>query len=261
MIRRALVALALLAAASGVTPVMPAARAAEQAGCEGSLGLGGRTPIDTNYCNGLVRPGVEIRTSTGGCTANFVFSGANGKRYLGTAGHCLLDGQGETTTFASPTVQAYASGWRTIGRAAYAVLSDERDFALIELDPSVTAVAEMAHFGGPTGVYTGQSLAPEIVHHYGYGLVLGEVIPARTSIAPNTVGHYRVGAEGAVIFGDSGGPAITEDGRALGVIVTLGHVGSASAGTVGISRLDVALSRAETWIGTSLTLQTAPLRY
>lgn len=256
MLRRVLLASALLLSVFGVHT---ASAAGEQPGCRSSLGLGGSTPIDTDWCDGAVRPGVQISTSIGGCTANFLWNGSNGKRYLGTAGHCLLAADGETTTFSSPVVQAYVNGWRRIGVARYAILNADRDFALIELDAGVTAYPDMAHFGGPTDTYTGTSLTPLVVHHYGWGLGISELFPARTSLALNTIPVNRVGAVGIATFGDSGGPAITGDGKALGVVVTLGHI-SASPGGVGISRLDFQVPRAAAALGTTLTLQTAPLR-
>ena len=258
MFRRALLAALLVLSIVGVTAPAPA-RAEDQIGCRSSLGLGGATPIDTDWCDGAVRPGVEISTAIGGCTANFLFSGSDGKRYLGTAGHCLLEGDGFTTSFPNATVRAYANGWKVIGRAAFAVLDASRDFALIELDSGVVAYPDMAHFGGPTGTYTAHSLLPEVVHHYGWGVGYGAVVPARTSVALNTFPVSRVGAVGTVSFGDSGGPAITGDGSALGVIVTIGNL-NASAGTVGISRIDYQLPFAEQALGIDLTLQTAPLR-
>lgn len=258
MIRRALAVAALMTSTLGFTYGPSASASGEQPGCRDSLGLGGATPVDPDYCDGRVRPGVRIATSRGTCTANFLFRGANGKRFLGTAGHCFLSANGERTSFSDPTVWAYTNGWMTIGKVVYAVL-DDRDFALIELDWGVSASAEMAHFGGPTGVYHAHSPLPEVVHHYGFGTMISDIFAARTSLALNTLTEVRVGALGAATWGDSGGPAITGDGRALGVVVTIGNL-SASAGTVGISRLDYVLPFAEQAIGTTLTIQTAPRR-
>ena len=44
-----------------------------------------------------------------------------------------------------------------IGEFAYAVLEDPKDFALIRLDPGVEASPEMCHFGGPTGIFEGDT--------------------------------------------------------------------------------------------------------
>ena len=258
MLRRAVLAALLLALIVTVGGSPSATATGEQPGCRDSYGMGGSTPVDSDYCDGAVRPGARIATSRGTCTANFLFTGANGKRYLGTAGHCILREDGETTQFTNPAVSAYANGWRSIGRLVYAVL-DHRDFALIELDFGASVSAQMAHFGGPTGVYTDHSPLPVAVRHYGFGTVISDIVAARTSIAPNTLADGRVGAVGVATWGDSGGPAITADGRALGVVVTIGNV-SISPGTVGISRLDFVLPDAERAIGTTLTIQTAPLR-
>jgi hypothetical protein len=70
-----------------------------------------------------------------------------------------------------------------IGRFAYAILQDPKDFALIELDAGVPLNAQMCHFGGPTGLNSDQPADPVVLHHYGNGIALGTVLPARTGVA------------------------------------------------------------------------------
>jgi hypothetical protein len=75
----------------------------------------------------------------------------------------------------------------------------------------------------------------------------------------------HVFAQGAVVPGDSGSGIISADGRALGVVVTVGvHSGSigtggVDAGVVGITRLPPQLARAAQVLGVGLTLVPAPL--
>ena len=75
----------------------------------------------------------------------------------------------------------------------------------------------------------------------------------------------HVFANGVAVPGDSGSGVISDDGRAVGVLVTVGvHTGSigtggVDAGLVGITRIAPQEARAEQVLGTTLNLQTAGL--
>src|SRR5206468_9270960 len=101
------------------------------------------TPIGIASCPG-VRPGAIVRTDKGQCTFNFLFIGSDGRRYIGTAGHCIL---GDSLTSGDVGEFAWAPGSgpaardggdNQIGEFAYAVLQDPKDFALIRLDDVVS---------------------------------------------------------------------------------------------------------------------------
>ncbi len=153
-----------------------------------------------------------------------------------------------------------------IGEFAYAILQDPKDFALIRLDPGVAANPQMCHFGGPTGVNSDRPglNSPTVLQHFGNGLGVGNVLPARSALALGMPDPDHVYAEGAVVPGDSGSGIISSDGRAVGVIVTTGlHTASfgtsgIDAGTMGVTRLAPQVTRAQQVLGTGLTLQTAP---
>jgi len=230
------------------------------------------TPIGTGECPG-VRPGATVESDAGLCTFNFLFQGADGRRYIGTAGHCIL---GESPIGGDVGEESWAPGTGPvardsegdrIGEFAYAVLEDPRDFALIRLDAGVPASPQMCHFGGPTGVNSDRpgALPPTVLNHFGNGVGVGDVLPARSALAFGMPDPDHVFAEGAVVPGDSGSGIISADGRAVGVIVTTGvhtaAIGSSGidAGTVGITRIAPQLARAEQVLGTGLTLQTAGL--
>lgn len=55
-----------------------------------------------------VRPGALVSSSGGQCTFNFMWLGSDGARYIGTAGHCIVDAGEE---------QTWAPGSGQIGRA------------------------------------------------------------------------------------------------------------------------------------------------
>src|SRR3989442_11724055 len=90
-------------------------------------------PIGTATCPG-VRPGAIVRadlsaygtlgTMAGHCTLNFLFLGSDGSRYIGTAGHCILNtpqygGAGEMTWAPGTGPEARDGGGSRIGEFAY----------------------------------------------------------------------------------------------------------------------------------------------
>ncbi|MGH8915827.1 MAG: hypothetical protein ACRDZM_15085, partial [Acidimicrobiia bacterium] len=143
----------------------------------------------------------------------------------------------------------------------YAVLDDRKDFALVRLDPGVEADPAMAHFGGPIGVNDDLTQDPVVLHWYGQSPV-GVVVPARTGVAPNMPNpdHVYFVAPGGP--GDSGSGVISDDGRAVGVLVTGGvHIGDNAGGLpefgdIGITRISPQMERAAEMLGTGLELVT-----
>jgi hypothetical protein len=225
-------------------------------------------PIGTGACPG-VRPGAIVESDAGQCTFNFLFQGSDGSRYMGTAGHCIL---GESPVGGDVGEQTWAAGsgpvardgeGNRIGEFAYAILQDPKDFALIRLDAGVAANPQMCHFGGPTGVNSDQGADPVVLQHFGQGLGVGSVVPGRSALAIGMPDPDHVYAQGAVVPGDSGSGIISDDGRAVGVIVTTGihssSIGSSGvdAGLMGITRLAPQVARAQQVTGVSYSLQTA----
>ncbi len=226
-------------------------------------------PFGVGSCPG-VRPGAIVSSDAGQCTLNAAFAGSDGRLYMGTAGHCIL---GESPIGGDVGEESWASGagpvardgaGAAIGRFAYAILEDPKDFALIELDGGVAMSPQMCHFGGPTGLNDDRPADPVVLQHYGNGVALGTVLPARTGVALGMPDPDHVFAQTAAISGDSGSLVISADGRAVGVLVTVGvHSGSigiptVDAGVVGITRFAPQIARAEAVLGVELTLLTAP---
>lgn len=227
-------------------------------------------PVGTGPCPG-VRPGGLVESDKGQCTFNFLFQGSDGSRYIGTAGHCILgespiggEDAGEQSWAPGAGPEARDGSGTRIGEFAYAVLQDPKDFALIRLDAGVVANPQMCHFGGPTGVNSDTPSTPVVLQHFGHGIGVGTVLPARSAVALGMPDPDHVYGLGAVVPGDSGGGIQSDDGRAVGVIVTTGvHSGGlgtsgADAGTMGVTRLAPQVARAESVLGVGLALQTAP---
>jgi hypothetical protein len=228
-------------------------------------------PVGVGTCPG-VRPGAIVNSDTGQCTLNFLFQGGDGRRYIGTAGHCILGESpiggdvGEESWAPGTGPQASDASGARIGEFAYAILQDPKDFALIRLDPGVASNPQMCHFGGPTGINsdTPGLDAPTVLQIFGNGVGIGTVLPARSMLALGMPDADHVYAQGVVLPGDSGSGVTSADGRAVGVAVTTGvhssSVGTSGidAGEVGITRLAPQVARAQSVLGTSLTLLTAP---
>ena len=234
------------------------------------IGVPAAAPVGTGTCPG-VRPGAIVNSEAGQCTMNFLFTGSDGSRYIGTAGHCILGDSpiggdvGEESWAAGTGPEATDGDGNRIGEFAYAVLQDPKDFALIRLDSGVEASPQMCHFGGPNGLNSDLTSSPTVLQHFGNGIGIGSVLPARTHVALSMPDPDHVFATGGALPGDSGSGVISSDGRAVGVLVTVGiHTGSLGtggldAGLVGITRLGPQEARAEQVLGTGLTLQTAGL--
>jgi hypothetical protein len=276
--RSTLIALALLLSLSGAALAL--SLPGGSGGPSGNWTLGGipvdlievpaAAPVGTGSCP-AVRPGGIVNSDTGQCTLNFVFAGSDGATYIGTAGHCIL---GESPIGGDVGEESWAPGAgpeardaddARIGEFAYAILQDPKDFALIRLDPDTPWSAQMCHFGGPTGTNSDLASGLVLLHHFGNGVAIGSVLPARTHVAVGMPDPDHVFAQGVALPGDSGSGVISDDGRAVGVLVTVGvhtasiGLGAVDAGVIGITRLQPQVDRAEQVLGVALDLSVAPL--
>src|ERR671919_2529263 len=205
-------------------------------------------PVGTGTCPG-VRPGAIVSSDKGQCTFNFLFNGSDGRQYIGTAGHCILGDSaigggdfGEESWAPGTGPEARDASGNRIGEFAYAILQDPKDFALIRLDDGVQASPQMCHFGGPNGTNADQPSSAVVLNHFGNGLGVGSVLPARSALALGTPNPDHVFAQGIAVPGDSGSGVISSDGRAVGVLVTVG-VHSSSIGTDGVDAGVVGITR------------------
>lgn len=221
-----------------------------------SFRLGGRecrllpvptaAPFGRGRCGG-VRPGALVETRVGFCTMNFMFRDADGRRYIGTAGHCILNRSGERQWRRGGPVARNSSG-RVIGQFRYASRGFAKDFALIRLRQGVRGSPRMCHFGGPTGVSFSRTRRTVALQLYGEGLLVGDVSPARTLFANGMRNPHHLFAKGVTISGDSGGPVTRRgSGRAVGLHIGVGYAIRGPGGDAGalITRLPPRERRAE----------------
>jgi hypothetical protein len=228
----------------------------------------GTKPVGVGTCPG-VRPGAEVQTEIGLCTLNFLFEAPDHQRFIGTAGHCILgsgpvaDNAGEKTWPKGGGPVAKDSTGHRIGEFAYAILQEPKDFSLIRLDPGVEASPEMCDFGGPTGINDDINGQPKVLEYWGNGVGIGSTVPARSAVAVGFPNADHVYAAGLALPGDSGSAVISDDGRAVGVLVTTGVHGfgydenGLDFGTMGITRLAPQMAQASKVLGTQLSLVTA----
>ena len=171
-----------------------------------------------------VQPGVEISTSVGGCTLNFIYDGTGaqaGKVFGGTAAHCV-SGLGED-------VQLGSTG-ETFGDVA--LIGDEdstvADYAFIEIRSeflSRVRAAMKGHPTYPTGVATAsETTIGDTVQLSGYGVGFGLTGPTQERrvgvISYDDAEEHEVIAP--LIFGDSGGPLVhVATGKAYGIVSRL----------------------------------------
>lgn len=214
-----------------------------------------------------IHPGVQVVTDGAGqCTANFVFTdGAD--VFIGMAAHCAGTGAATDTNGCdagslplgtSVEIQG-ADQPGTLVYSSWLAMQDANetdanacaynDFAIVQIDaadhdkvnPSIPV------FGGPEGVDTDGAAFGEDVYTYGNSslrLGIEELSPhVGTSLGTSgggwTTTVYTVTPG---VPGDSGSAVLSQDGEALGVLVTLAL--APYAGSNGVTSIDLALQYA-----------------
>jgi hypothetical protein len=192
-----------------------------------------------------IHPGVMVRSSSGQCTANFIFT-AGSTVYIGQAAHCTTT-SGSTTTNGcdagslplgteiqidgadKPGVLAYNS-WLTmhaVGEKDQNICAFN-DLALVRIDPAdVDKVNPSIPFwGGPTGTDTNGTALGDTVLSYGNSELrngIAQLSPKQgKSLGDAGAGwSHNVFTATPGIPGDSGSAFLDANGRALGVLSTL----------------------------------------
>ena len=214
--------------------------------------------IEDPQCAG-VRPGALARTPTGDCTFgyHFVARGEKGEiiaRYMATAGHCIID-EGLRTwgPGAGPIISDANS--RQVGQVAYARVDATHDFALVSLFSTVLANSQVCVFGGPIGIDSSVRSGTEAVSHYGQGIGISAVMPARSGVSRYLSDYREVRIDSVTTISDSGSPLVSANGRALGMIKS---IIADPNGAVRALRLRPQMDAAGASLGQSLELVTAP---
>lgn len=211
---------------------------------------GGGGPVTTvawaPASTATIHPGVQVRTETGQCTANFVYTDAQGGVYLGMAAHCSSLGTSTQTNGCTTPSRALGSpvkiagqydgtlaysSWLAMQRAGETDRNacEANDFALIRIAAADVARVNpsVPFWGGPVGLNTSGTAAGETVYSYGNSSLrrgVTTVSPKQgTSYGTNFGGwnHPVVTYPATDIPGDSGSALLDRNGSALGVLSRL----------------------------------------
>jgi hypothetical protein len=212
-------------------------------------------PVWAPEGSAALHPGVQTYTNGAQCTANFVFTDAAGKVYLGQAAHCSGTGAatdtdgcdagtlplGTKVEFRRDGSLLTAGQLLGTGRLAYSSWNTmqavgendantcaHNDFALVEIDPAHVGKVNptMPHWGGPDGINTTGTKAGETVYSYGNSSLRAGL----TQLAPKQGISLGTTADGwshplytltPGVPGDSGSGFLDSQGNAVGTLSTL----------------------------------------
>lgn len=220
-----------------------------------------------------IRPGVEVVADGASCTSNFLFYLNDQTVYLGAAAHCFSPDANagldpcETANLAigspvsienasQPGSLAYTS-WRAmqeVGENPGTASCVYNDFALVRLHPDDIANIHPAvrAYGGPTAMFTGVAGVGDEVHAYGHSIFhLGiEALETRSGevvavLEDDWVYDVSNDLPGLGVPGDSGGPVMDANGRALAVTSVLTFSLSQNPVSNGVVNLNKALNYAK----------------
>ncbi len=277
--------------------VLAVAASAVLAGA-GLLGSGSSAEAAPQYApadTALIHPGTMMYTDGAQCTANFVYTDGAGNTYVGYAAHCA--GKGSSTDTNGCSTDSVPLGTKvdftndgnlasegTIvghGTLAYSSWITEHqlgttdantcaynDLALVKVDAAdVSKVNPSVPFwGGPTGIDTNGTAAGDRVYTYGNSSLRGGVAP----LSPHTgISLGDDAADGGWshplytvtpgIPGDSGSGFMSADGKAIGVLSTLGLAPLPASNNIGDLAKELAFAQTNSGIsGLQLVNGTEP---
>ncbi len=243
-----------------------------------------------------IHPGTMMYTNGAQCTANFVFTDGAGNTYLGYAAHCAGLGSATDTngclnesvplgtrvtfneggslvsegTQVGTGTLAYSS-WRTmraLGTATESATCAYNDFALVKVDSSDVGKVNpsIPFWGGPTGIDTNGTAAGDRVWTYGNSSLRAGV----AVLSPHT--GVSLGDDAADegwshplytvtpgVPGDSGSAFISDGGKAIGTLSTLGLAPLPLSNNIGDLAKELAFAQAHSGIsGLQLVNGTEP---
>ncbi len=289
--RRLWAAFAILAAAAVATALVsaqPAAAAGTRAGLSPRAAW-------APAASATIHPGTMMYTDGAQCTGNFVFTDAAGHTYLGYAAHCAGTGSSTDTngcqtdsvplgtrvdltndgnlasegTIVGHGTLAYSS-WVTEHQlgTSDANICAYNDLALVKIDAGDVAKVNpsVPFWGGPTGIDNDGTAAGDRVWTYGNSSLRAGLSP----LSPHTgISLGDDAADGGWshplytvspgIPGDSGSGFMTQDGKAIGVLSTLGLAPLPASNNIGDLAHELAFAQAHSGIsGLQLVHGTEP---
>jgi hypothetical protein len=231
-----------------------------------------------------IHPGTMMYTAGAQCTANFVYTDGAGNVYVGYAAHCA--GEGSSTDTNGCLVDSVPLGTKvdftndgnllsegTIvghGTLAYSSWITEHrlgttdantcaynDLALVKVDPADVGKVNpsVPFWGGPTGIDTDGTAAGDQVYTYGNSSLRFGLSP----LSPHTgISLGDDAADGGWshplytvspgVPGDSGSGFLSADGKAIGVLSTLGLAPLPLSNNIGDLAKELAFAQAHSGI-------------
>jgi hypothetical protein len=204
------------------------------------------TPQWADAATASIHPGVMMFTEGAQCTANFIFTDATDV-YIGYAAHCAGTGAATDTNgcdagtlgIGTPVEIDGASQPGTLAYSSWVTMqaegeSDEdtcayNDIALVRIDPADHDLVNptVPHWGGPMGINTTGNPAGSTLYSYGNSSLrfgITQLSPKTGISLGTTAGGWSHPAYTVTpgIPGDSGSALLDSQGRASGVLSTLG---------------------------------------
>jgi hypothetical protein len=283
MLRRALTVIAVLA--STVLGATAATTASAQAG----------GPTWAPAATAAIHPGTMMYTAGAQCTANFVFTDADSNVYVGYAAHCAGTGAATDTdgcqagSLPLGTPVTFNEGGSLLdegtvvghGTLVYSSWLTEKqlgttdantcaynDLALVKVAAADIGKVNpsIPFWGGPTGIDTDGTAAGDRVYTYGNSSLRAGLAP----LSPHTgISLGDDAADGGWshplytvtpgVPGDSGSAFVSADGKAIGVLSTLGLAPLPLSNNIGDIAKELAFAQAQSGIpGLALVPGTEP---
>jgi hypothetical protein len=242
-----------------------------------------------------IHPGTMMYTNGAQCTANFVYTDASGGVYVGYAAHCAGTGGatdtdgcqagslplGTAVTFnegGNLASEGTRVGHGTLVYSSWLTMHElgttdantcaYNDLALVKVDDADTAKVNpsIPFWGGPTGIDTDGTAAGDRVYTYGNSSLRAGI----SQLSPHTgISLGDDAADGGWshplytlspgVPGDSGSAFVSADGKAIGVLSTLGLAPLPLSNNIGDLAKELAFAQAHSGIvGLSLVPGTEP---
>src|SRR5215213_4785389 len=242
-----------------------------------------------------IHPGTMMYTSGAQCTANFVYTDGSGNTYVGYAAHCA--GLGEATDTDGCLAESLPLGTRVTFNEGGSLISEGtvvgngtlvysswltmhqlgttdsntcayNDLALVKVDAGDVGKVNpsIPFWGGPTGIDTDGTATGDRVWTYGNSSLRFGI----TQLSPHTgISLGDDPADGGWshplytvtpgVPGDSGSAFLSTDGRAIGVLSTLGLAPLPASNNIGDLAHELAFAQAHSGItGLQLVHGTEP---
>jgi hypothetical protein len=205
-----------------------------------------------------ITPGVQMYTEGAQCTANFVYTDTAGDVYVGYAAHCAglgaatdTDGcQADSLPLGTPVTfnqggslldEGTVVGHGTLAYSSWVRMHElgtadantcaYNDLALVKVDPADVGKVNpsVPFFGGPTGIDADGTRAGDKLYSYGNSSLRGGLTQLSPKYGVSLGDDAADGGWSHPLYtltpgvpGDSGSGFLSADGRAVGVLSTLG---------------------------------------